>query len=104
MGLFGRRKEAERLTGKASERIVMEQIPDDDELAASLVDKLSDGQPLVINFEKLEFIKANKMLAFFAGACYALGGRTVKINEATYLFAKEESFDDGSLQEFLNGI
>ena len=44
------------------------------------------------------------MLAFFAGACYALDGRSVKINEKTYLFAKRTEFFDGSIQKFLDNL
>ncbi len=103
MGLFGKKKVEEEVK-LASERIIMEQIDDDDEHMASLVDSLAEGNPLVINFQKLDLMAANKMLAFLTGACYALDGRTLKINEATYLFARNEDFEDGSLQEFLNEL
>jgi hypothetical protein len=46
----------------------------------------------------------NKLLAFFAGATYAIGGKTIKINETSYLFARLEDFQDGSLNEFLESI
>ncbi len=103
MGLFSRKKESKNI-GEAYDRLVMEQIVDDDVLAASLVDKMKEGSPLVINFEKLDLMGANKLLAFFTGACYAIGGRHVKINETTYLFARTEDFADGSLNEFLNEL
>lgn len=103
MGLFGKKKVEEEVK-LASERIIMEQIDDDDEHMASLVDSLAEGNPLVINFQKLDLMAANKMLVFLTGACYALDGRTLKINEATYLFARNEDFEDGSLQEFLNEL
>ena len=82
----------------------MEQISDDDEKAAMLVDELKNGHPLVINFEELDLMGANKFLAFFTGATYALDGRTLKINEATYLFARNVDFEDGSLMNFLNEL
>ena len=66
------------------DKLIMEQLEDNDNKAASLVDSLKDGCPLIINFENLEPTAANKMLAFFAGASYALEGRSVKINEKTY--------------------
>lgn len=103
MGLFGKKKE-NNTNVKKSDEIIMEQIPDDDEYVASLVDKLQAGKPLVINFEKLDLMAANKMLAFLTGACYASDGKTLKINEATYLFARNIDFEDGSLQEFLNQL
>lgn len=104
MGLFGRKKEVKEEKGLASERLIMEQLEDDDEAAAELVDKLQANHPLVLNFEKLDLMGANKLLAFFTGASYASRGRTIKINETTYLFAKEEDFEDGSLKEFLDEL
>lgn len=47
---------------------------------------------MILNFEDLDALAANKLLAFFAGACYALEGRNVKINEKTYLFARKVDF------------
>ncbi len=104
MGLFSRKKEVKEDLGLASERIIMEQLEDDDEAAAHLVDELQIGKPLVLNFEKLDLMSANKMLAFFTGACYASSGRTIKINETTYLFARNIDFNDGSLNDFLNDL
>ena len=111
MGLFGKKKneyeEASKNLTKdelASDRIIMEQIEDDDSRAAELVKKLKKGDPLVLNFENLEPMAANKLLAFFAGATYALDGKSVRINEKTYLFALKASFMDVSLQEFLNQL
>ncbi|MDE7095046.1 MAG: cell division protein SepF [Anaeroplasmataceae bacterium] len=111
MGLFGKKKneyeEASKNLSKeelASDRIIMEQIEDDDTRAAELVRRLKKGDPLVLNFENLEPMAANKLLAFFAGATYALDGKSVRINEKTYLFALKSSFMDGSLQEFLNQL
>ncbi|MDE7106180.1 MAG: cell division protein SepF [Anaeroplasmataceae bacterium] len=111
MGLFGKKKndyeEASRNLSNddlASDRIIMEQISDDDAKAAELVKRLKQGDPLVLNFENLEPMAANKLLAFFAGATFALDGKSVMINEKTYLFALKSSFMDGSLQEFLNQL
>ncbi|UKI49463.1 MAG: cell division protein SepF [Clostridium sp.] len=51
-------------------------MKNDDERAANLVDEMKEGKPLVINLDNLEFIEKNKFFwLFFAGACYALGGR-----------------------------
>ena len=105
MALFGKKKEEyvdESML--AASRIVMEQIDDDDEKAASLVEQIKKGNPLIVNFESLDAFAANKMLAFFAGATYALEGKTVKINEKTYLFAKRTEFLDGSLQNFIKNL
>lgn len=111
MGLFGKKRneyeEASKNLSKeevASDRIIMEQINDDDAKAAELVKRLKKGDPLVLNFDNLEPMAANKLLAFFAGATFALEGKSVMINEKTYLFALKSSFMDGSLQEFLNQL
>ncbi|MDE6656821.1 MAG: cell division protein SepF [Anaeroplasmataceae bacterium] len=111
MGLFSKKKNAYEEASKnlsneevASDRIIMEQIDDDDAKAAELVKRLKKGDPLVLNFDNLEPMAANKLLAFFAGATFALDGKSVMINEKTYLFALRSSFMDGSLQEFLNQL
>ena len=89
---------------KASDRLIIEQMQDNDELAAKYVDSLKDGSPLILNFEQLDELQANKMLAFFAGAAYALDGKSVKINNTTYLFARRVDFMDGSLQRFIQNL
>ncbi len=88
----------------AAERLIMEQLVDDDEHALELVHKLRDGYPLVLNFEKLNRQAANKLLGFFTGACCALDGNSVFINDFTYLFARKEEFMDGSLSEFISQL
>lgn len=91
-------------TSMAVDRLIIEQMVDDDELAAKYVDNLKSGSPLILNFDGLGDFAANKMLAFFAGAAYAVEGRTVKINETTYLFARRVDFLDGSLQRFIQTL
>jgi len=91
-------------TSMAVDRMIIEQMVDDDELAAKYVDNLKSGSPLILNFDGLGDFAANKMLAFFAGAAYAVEGRTVKINETTYLFARRVDFLDGSLQRFIQTL
>lgn len=111
MGLFSRKKndyeEASKKlneTPKAAEKMIIEEMTDDDEHAAHLIDQLKEGCPLVLNFSNLDSNAANKLLAFFAGACYALAGRCVTINEKTFLFARKVDFLDGSLHEFLQEL
>ena len=105
---FGKKKnetvEVTKNNQQVIDKLIMEQLTDNDNKAAELVDSLKEGSPLIINFEELEPIAANKMLAFFAGACYALDGRSVKINEKTYLFARRVDFFDGSIQKFLDNL
>lgn len=111
MGLFSKKKndyeEASKKLNelsRVSDKIIMEEMEDDDKKAAKLVDSLKQGYPLVLNFSALEPTSANKLLAFFAGACYAVDGKCVTINESTYLFARKIDFLDGSLQAFLDQI
>lgn len=104
--LFSKKKktEVEVDSVDAASRIIMEQLTDDDDEARKLVDKLKDGNPLVLNFENLDVYGANKMLAFFIGACYALDGKTFPINDKTYLFARRQDLLDGSILKFIENI
>ena len=91
---------------KASERIHFDEITGDDQKTLFLIEKLTNHQPLVLNFERVDVPTANKVLAFIAGAVYALHGKTVKLDEKIYLFALSEEFLDGTLDDwirFING-
>ena len=44
----------------AASRIIMEQLEDDDDRARKLVDELSKGNPLILNFESLDVYGAIK--------------------------------------------
>lgn len=85
----------------AKSRIVFEKIVDDDQRAAELVEELRVSNPLCINFDGLEIMAKNKMLAFLSGATYALEGEVVLLKQNVYLFAKKVDFLDGSLKEFI---
>ena len=105
--MFGKKKKdnlEETLYIKASERIIFNKVEDNDEVARDLVLKLKDGNPLILNFEDLDELACNKLLAFFIGATVALDGKTTKINEYSYLFARREELLDGSLQQFLANL
>ena len=102
--LFGKKKEEEPVVKKASERIIMEEMVNDDDFARDLVLKIKDGNPVVLNFEKLEEADGNKHLAFFIGATVALDGKTVKISDHIFLFARREDFLDGSLRKWIDSI
>ena len=61
MGLFGKKKNAYEEASNnlkeetsAADRLIMEQVKDDDDRAANLVDELKIGNPLILNFEELE--------------------------------------------------
>ena len=102
--LFGKKKEVEEEITKAADRIIMKEMVNDDELARSLVLEIRDGNPVVLNFEKLDEANGNKHLAFFIGATVALEGKTVRISEKIYLFARKEDFLDGSLRKWIDSI
>ncbi len=89
---------------KASERIFFDEITGDDQKTLFYVDKLTKHEPLVLNFERVDVPTANKVLAFLAGAVYALHGKTIKIDEKIYMFALAEDFLDGSLDEWIKFI
>lgn len=89
---------------KAAERIRIDKMKDSDEFARDIILDIKDGIPCVINFEGLDEETGNKFLAFLEGAAVALDGKTIKINEFTYLFAKKEDFLDGTLREWINNL
>ena len=94
----------EEEVSKASERIFFDEITGDDQRTLFLIDKLVKHQPLVLNFERVDVPTANKVLAFIAGAVYALHGKTIKIDDKIYMFALAEEFLDGSLDEWIKFI
>ncbi len=104
MAFFHKEEEKKEEYVIAKKRIIMEQLEDNDQRAATLIDKEKDGSPLVLNFGKLDLMACNKLLAFFTGATYAINGKSIKINETTYLFARSIDFEDGSLNDFLNKV
>jgi len=97
-------KEEVKPQGLASTRIEFDQIQGMDEKTYYYVNRVKEGYPQVLNFELVDVKVANKVLAFLAGAMYALDGRTIKINDMSYLFALSNEFLDGSLNEWLNSI
>ncbi len=102
--LFGKKRAEVEVESLAKDKIILSKMKDDEEYARDLVLKLKDGNPLCLNFENLDEDNGNKYLAFFIGASVALEGKTVKINEFTYLFARKIDFLDGSLKEWMDSI
>ncbi len=103
MGLFGKKKnkkhQVEILT---AERIIMEQLKnDDDEYITALAKQMMGGAPLILNFDALHIDRANKAIAFMSGVVYAINGHIVEINETTYLFGSKELYDDQSVETWL---
>lgn len=89
---------------KAADKLIIKKMIDDDNFAKQLVESLKDGYPLILNFQDMDESTGNKFLSFFIGATVALDGKTVQINEWTYLFARKSDFLDGSLKTFIANI
>lgn len=101
MGLFGKKKQEEVLIPTA-ERILMEQLRnDDDSYITKLAKQMMDGAPLILNFDQLHVDRANKVIAFISGVVYAISGQIVEINETTYLFGNKDLYNDGSIENWL---
>ncbi len=100
MGLFGKKEQAEE-TKLSKDKIGYYKLEDDDEFARELVFKMRDGYPIVLQFSDLEFSVANKYLGFFVGATVALDGQFKKFGKNSYLFARREEFEDGSLNDLI---
>jgi FtsZ-interacting cell division protein YlmF len=56
------------------------------------------------NFEKIGVDDANYMLTFLSGAVYALNGEVHKTGSKTFLFARKEEFEDGTLHQYIEDI
>lgn len=91
-------KENEQLS---AERIIYMQVNDDDDNSAFLVDQMKAGHPLVIDFDLLSVAEANKLVAFFCGATYAVNGTSQRLFEKVFIFARNIDFLDGSLEKFI---
>ena len=101
MALFHKEKEEKETYTPSKDRIIFEQLEDNDLRAKNLVLKMKNGNPLVLNFGELDVTAANKLLGFFTGATVALEGKLLRINDRTYLFARLEDFEDGTLNDFV---
>ena len=106
MSLFSRKnKQEEASVVRASDKVVFEQIIEDDNKLLEMADKLKAGNPLIIDFSKIDTdISLNKFLAFLSGVTYALDGKVITINETIFAFARKIDFLDGSLQELIDSI
>ena len=103
MGLFSKKKNNE-VEIKAKDKIIFKEMVNDDNLARDLVIEIKNGNPLVINFSKLNEMDANKIIQFFEGAALKKNKKTVMISEEIYLFALKECFLDGTLKQFIENI
>lgn len=109
MGLFSKKsqKNDKQLTPELStyDRLIFEKLTsDEDHYLISLVDKMMKGAPLILNFDDLNIDQANKVIAFFSGVVYAIKGEIVHIQEKVFLFANQDVYKDGTIEEFLKEI
>lgn len=70
--------------------------------AQELADKILAGKPLVINFEDVDVLEANQVIAFLSGVVYVVGGANLQMQKKVFLFTKPENLEDGSIMEFYN--
>jgi cell division inhibitor SepF len=110
MGLFSKSdKKKKNQTAETpslkSDQIVFEKLAsDDDKHLTSLADQLISGYPLIINFDSLDIDQANKAIAFFSGVVYAISGEIINIQEKVFMFATQDVYQDGSVEDFLKEI
>ena len=55
--------------------------------AFMIVDNLKNHRPTIVNFEKVEHDKAQRVLDVLSGACYALGGTLRKNSSKVFVIA-----------------
>jgi cell division inhibitor SepF len=110
MGLFSKSKkqkdnESQEKVVLKSDQIIFEKLTSDDDLyLTGLADAMMKGQPLILNFEPLDIDQANKVIAFFSGVVYAIHGEIVNIQEKVFMFAGQDVYQDGSMEDFLKEI
>jgi cell division inhibitor SepF len=111
MGLFSigkKKKKEEQVADKKlskADQIVFDKLDtDDDQYLTSLADQMMLGKPLILNFGQLDIDQANKAIAFFSGVTYALSGEIVIVQEKVFMFATNDCYDDGTMEDFLKEI
>lgn len=62
---------------------------------------LKSGKPILVSFEMIDVVDANKMIGFLSGVVYALEGATHYTGEKTILFGSKKNFEDGTLNKFV---
>ncbi len=108
MGLFSKKKKSDQTTEPdmtTYDRLIFEKLEsDDDHYLIGLVEKMMKGSPLILNFDLLNIDQANKVIAFLSGVVYAIKGEIVHIQEKVFLFANQDVYKDGTIEEFLKEI
>lgn len=101
MGIFSKSKESTEKYISPVERIEFCELTDDDAKARQLIDDYKSGKVLCVNFNDLDLMANNKMLAFLVGATEALDGHTVEIKNNVYLFCSKKDYDDDNLRDWV---
>jgi len=87
---------------QARDRIEFKKIDKrSEEVMFSMCDSIIDGRPVLANFDLLDADDCNLIITFLSGCVYALAGDVVQISERLFLFASGESFEDGSLEAYI---
>lgn len=75
-----------------------------DEQLFRMCDSLLSGKPVLANLEKLSAAECNYMLSFISGVVYATDGEVIKVGAKSFLFARKEEFEDGTLKQYIEDI
>ena len=73
----------------------------DDEELFKICDTILGGRPVIVNFDKLNGVDCNYMLAFISGVVYALEGQAVRIGPKLFIFGSKKDYEDGSLLQYV---
>lgn len=107
MGLFSflRKKNRVEQVVETVQRINFEELYDvDDHNLTKLATSIINGEPLIVNLEKIDIDSANKVIAFLSGVIYAIEGYVLPIKEKVFLFGNSEVYDDGSVRKLVDEL
>lgn len=65
-------------------------IPESFSQVQSIVDKLQQGEAVIVKLEELSTEEATRIIDFVSGAIYALEGDTEKLGDNIFLFTPQE--------------
>lgn len=75
-----------------------------DDTLLDISNKILDGYPVLVNFEKLGLQESNNMLSFLSGVVYATEGQTLRIQPRLFLLGRKEEFEDGTLYQYYEDL
>ena len=73
-------------------------------MSFDISNKILDGYPVLVNFEKLGLQESNNMLSFLSGVVYATEGQTLRIQPRLFLLGRKEEFEDGTLYQYYEDL